>query len=103
MFMILDTVKFVDENLLKVFFKFQIIQVILQFKQKTNMKVQSSLIEWGLLGQGISSKCCKQNICVTHHFEMCFTGLQIDIIQSGSLQEFPRCRGSQTKHVLQQF
>lgn len=45
MLMILDTVKFVDENLLKVFFKFQIIQVILQFKQKTNVKVQSSFIE----------------------------------------------------------
>lgn len=39
MLMILDTAKFVDEDLLQVFFKFQIIQVILQLKQKTNVKV----------------------------------------------------------------
>lgn len=77
------------------FFKFQIIQVILQFKWKANKRIQSSFLEWGLLEWGGIFKSSQQNFAkvnlyVTHYFEICFTYFQIDFIQSGSLQESHR-------------
>lgn len=112
MSMILDTEISEAKNFFKVFFKFQIIEVILQFKKEVNGKIQSSFLEWSVLGWGVFIRCCKQNkqkspakvnLYVTPPFAIYFTDFQTDFIQSGSLQESPKPCRAQTKHIHKQF
>lgn len=89
MLMILDTVKFVDENLLKVL-SFRLFKSSCNSYKKQTRKYNLLLLSEVYWDKEYPANVVNKNICVTHPSEMCFTDFQIDIIQSGSLQEFPR-------------
>ena len=85
--MMLDTAKCVANFCLKYFFKFQIIQVFLQFLGSANEKTDSSFLEWGLLGWGVSL------YAVLHWFSDWFH-------TQWSPPGIPQTLAAQTKHAL---
>lgn len=89
--MILDTAKFVAKNLLQVFF-FKVSGYLnphtIQTKKQMRKCNPPSLtgVCWD---KGYSLNGVNKTFYVTHHFEICFTDFQIDILQRYHTKSFP--------------